>query len=61
MTRKLLFFQMWCHENFLNFRNLNYACEVRKQLVQVCERCGVAITSCQQKTDSVRRWVTFLL
>ncbi|XP_063842000.1 ATP-dependent RNA helicase DHX33-like [Scylla paramamosain] len=47
--------KMWCHENFLNFRNLMYATEVRKQLVQVCERCGVALTSCQQKTDSVRR------
>ncbi|XP_050726308.1 ATP-dependent RNA helicase DHX33-like [Eriocheir sinensis] len=47
--------KMWCHENFLNFRNLNYACEVRKQLAQVCQRCGVAIASCQQKTDSVRR------
>lgn len=47
--------KMWCHENFLNFRNLMYATEVRKQLVQVCERCGVALMSCQQKTESVRR------
>ncbi|KAG0719961.1 ATP-dependent RNA helicase DHX33 [Chionoecetes opilio] len=47
--------KMWCHENFLNFRNLTYALEVRKQLVQVCQRCGVTITSCQQNTDSVRR------
>ncbi|KAK4312289.1 hypothetical protein Pmani_016270 [Petrolisthes manimaculis] len=47
--------KMWCHENFLNFRNLTYALEVRKQLVQVCQRCGVNISSCQQNFDAVRR------
>ncbi|KAG7175520.1 ATP-dependent RNA helicase DHX33-like [Homarus americanus] len=51
------FSSMWCHENFLNYRNLSYTVEVRKQLVQVCQRCGISIVSCQQNLDSVRRCI----
>ncbi|XP_071538136.1 ATP-dependent RNA helicase DHX33 isoform X2 [Panulirus ornatus] len=47
--------KMWCHENFLNHRNLMYAAEVRKQLAQVCQRCDISSISCQQNLDSVRR------
>lgn len=47
--------KMWCHENFLNYRNLSYAVEVRKQLVQVCQRCNIPIISCQQNLEPVRR------
>ncbi|XP_066973594.1 ATP-dependent RNA helicase DHX33 [Macrobrachium rosenbergii] len=47
--------KMWCHENFLNFRNISYAVEVRKQLVQVCQRCNIPIISCQQNLEPVRR------
>ncbi|XP_045625991.1 ATP-dependent RNA helicase DHX33-like [Procambarus clarkii] len=49
--------KMWSHENFLNYRNLMYASEVRKQLVQVCQRCDIPVVSCQQNLDSVRRCI----
>ena len=56
-----LSFQMWCHENYLNFRNLSYAVEVRKQLVQLCQRCNIPIISCQQNLEPVRRWVNWMI
>lgn len=47
--------KMWCHENFLNHRNLKYALEVRKQLHQVCQRNNVTLVSCNQDMDALRR------
>ncbi|XP_053652138.1 ATP-dependent RNA helicase DHX33 [Cherax quadricarinatus] len=49
--------KVWAHENYLNHRNLMYAIAVRKQLVQVCQRCDISIVSCQQNFDSVRRCI----
>ncbi|KAK7028866.1 putative ATP-dependent RNA helicase dhx33 [Halocaridina rubra] len=50
--------KMWCHENFLNYRNLSYAVEVRRQLVQICQRCNIPVLSCQQNLEPVRRCLT---
>lgn len=43
----------WCHDNFLNIRNLNYALEVRKQLTEICERLKLEFSSCGTKFDQV--------
>lgn len=33
--------KMWCSQNWLSWRNLNYAREVRGQLLAICEQLGV--------------------
>lgn len=45
----------WCHENFLNMRNLQYASEVRSQLAELCQRCKMPLSSCNQNMDQVRK------
>ncbi|KAJ8865699.1 hypothetical protein PR048_033219 [Dryococelus australis] len=47
--------QMWCQENVLHTRNLYYASKVREQLAELCARCSIALTSCGQDTEQVRR------
>ncbi|XP_063240181.1 ATP-dependent RNA helicase DHX33 isoform X2 [Bacillus rossius redtenbacheri] len=47
--------KLWCQENLLHTRNLHYASKVREQLADLCARCGVALTSCGQDTEAVRR------
>jgi len=44
----------WCKEQFLNLRHLQFAADVRKQLVGLCHNCGVRLQS-SRDTDSVRR------
>lgn len=46
---------MWCYENFVNYRNLMYAVEVRKQLAELCERMNIPMKSCSPQTEPVRR------
>lgn len=55
MTDAFLFVQTWCFENFVNYRNLMYAVEVRKQLTELCERTNIPIKSCAPQTEPVRR------
>lgn len=43
----------WCHENCLNFRNLNYARDVRKQLSAICEQLGLELNTCEDDMDKV--------
>lgn len=43
----------WCHENFLNNRNLNYALEVRNQLKEICTRIRLEFSSCGNNFDQV--------
>lgn len=43
----------WCHDNFLNIRNLGYALEVRKQLIEICKRVNLEFSSCGNKFDQV--------
>uniref|UniRef100_A0A1B6DZY5 RNA helicase n=1 Tax=Clastoptera arizonana TaxID=38151 RepID=A0A1B6DZY5_9HEMI len=45
----------WCFENYLNPRNLEYSVEVRKQLADLCKKCGLEPTSCGQNLDVVRK------
>lgn len=43
----------WCHENYLNNRNLGYAVEVRNQLSAICARIGLEVESCGKNLDQV--------
>lgn len=45
----------WCFENFLNYRNLSYAREVRSQLAEICQRCDIPLSSCGSNMDQVRK------
>ncbi|XP_059616856.1 ATP-dependent RNA helicase DHX33 [Phlebotomus argentipes] len=47
--------KMWCFKHFLNYRNLMYAAEVRKQLQEICRRCNLEESSCGSDLDQVRR------
>lgn len=47
--------QLWCYENFLSHRSLQYATEIRKQLVALCASHDVALHSCGQDYTAVRR------
>ena len=47
--------QNWCFENYVNYRNLLYAMEVRKQLVELCERMNIPLKSCGNVTIPVRK------
>lgn len=47
--------KQWCHENFLNVRNLQYASSVRSQLADLCQRCKIPSSSCGQNMDQVRK------
>lgn len=48
----------WCHENFLNSRNLTYAVDVRKQLNDICQRLDLEFSSCGNHFDQVIETVT---
>lgn len=43
----------WCQEQFLIQRHLQFAVEVRKQLVELCHNCGVRLVS-SRDMDTVR-------
>ena len=47
--------QSWCFENYVNYRNLMYAVEVRKQLAELCQRLDIPVRSCAPQTLPVRR------
>lgn len=47
--------KQWCYENFLSFRNLSYAKDVRGQLVEICRRCELPMTSCGADVEQVRK------
>ena len=46
--------QIWCRENFVHRRNLLGALDVRRQLVELCGRMGVALTS-NSDSEALRR------
>lgn len=49
--------QQWCSENFLNFKSLHYASEVRRQLSEICDILGISTdkpTPHQPDMDQVR-------
>ncbi|XP_046467981.1 ATP-dependent RNA helicase DHX33 [Neodiprion pinetum] len=47
--------KLWCHDNFLHHRNLEYATEVRKQLAVLAERANLEKSSCGSSTESLRK------
>ncbi|XP_034951798.1 ATP-dependent RNA helicase DHX33 isoform X2 [Chelonus insularis] len=47
--------KVWCQENFLHHRNLEYATEVRSQLSRLAERANVEKSSCGADTASLRK------
>lgn len=47
--------KVWCHDNFLNIRNLTYARNVRNQLVEISSRMGLTFNSCGDNTDAIRK------
>lgn len=47
--------KVWCHENFLHHRNLEYAAEVRQQLATLAERANLEKASCGTNTEQLRK------
>ncbi|XP_066583153.1 ATP-dependent RNA helicase DHX33-like [Prorops nasuta] len=47
--------KLWCHENFLHYRNLEYGLEVRKQLAALAERANLEKASCGTNTERLRK------
>lgn len=47
--------KQWCYDNYLNYRNLAYAKEVKSQLIEICRKCDLPIVSCGSHVDQVRR------
>ncbi|XP_061390522.1 ATP-dependent RNA helicase DHX33 [Musca vetustissima] len=47
--------KLWCHDNFLNTRNLSYARDVRKQLLEIVERLDLQVNSCGNNFDQLRK------
>ncbi|KAF7384800.1 hypothetical protein HZH68_014412 [Vespula germanica] len=47
--------KVWCHENFLHHRNLEYASEVRQQLATLAERANLEKASCGTNTEQLRK------
>ncbi|XP_030382951.1 ATP-dependent RNA helicase DHX33 isoform X2 [Scaptodrosophila lebanonensis] len=47
--------KLWCHDNFLNIRNLIYARNVRCQLLEISTKLGLSFNSCGENLDSVRK------
>ena len=47
--------KVWCHENFLHHRNLEYAASVRQQLATLAERANLEKASCGTNTEQLRK------
>ncbi|XP_032666227.1 ATP-dependent RNA helicase DHX33 isoform X2 [Odontomachus brunneus] len=47
--------KVWCHENFLHYRNLQYGSEVRQQLAALAERANLESASCGTNTEQLRK------
>eukprot|EP00047_Mylnosiga_fluctuans_P021813 m.109397 g.109397 ORF g.109397 m.109397 type:complete len:706 (+) comp9039_c1_seq1:13-2130(+) len=47
----------WCGSNYLNFKSLSRAFEIRGQLVKYLQRFGAQISSCKKDVDMIRRCI----
>ncbi|CAG9863027.1 unnamed protein product [Phyllotreta striolata] len=48
--------RIWCHEHFINMRNILHAREIRNQLEQLCKKCDMgAMSSCGGDLDRLRK------
>ncbi|KAL7591840.1 hypothetical protein Lser_V15G32335 [Lactuca serriola] len=48
----------WCHKNFINYHAMKKVMEVREQLRRVAQRLGLALKSCQNDIQVLRKAVT---
>ncbi|KAJ9565848.1 hypothetical protein OSB04_001814 [Centaurea solstitialis] len=48
----------WCHKNFINYHAMKKVLEVREQLRRVAQRLGLALKSCENDMQVLRRAVT---
>lgn len=47
--------KVWCHDNYLHYRNLEYGADVRKQLAALANRANLEKTSCGSNTEALRK------
>ena len=45
----------WCKQNYINFRQMKFAVEVRKQLMELCRKEGIPVQSAADQTELVRK------
>ncbi|CAH2066533.1 unnamed protein product, partial [Iphiclides podalirius] len=45
--------KQWCKENYLNHKNLSYAQDIREQLLTICQRLNLTVTSCGSALDQL--------
>ncbi|KAJ8952268.1 hypothetical protein NQ318_007435 [Aromia moschata] len=45
----------WCHEHFINMRNILHAREVRNQLEEICKKGDLVISSCGSQMNQLRK------
>lgn len=45
--------RMWCTDNYLIPRNLSYARDIRNQLLEICERLEIPMSTCGTNVDQV--------
>lgn len=45
----------WCQQHFVHQRNMNFALEIRKQLMDLCHKLNIPIQSNVGQTDLIRR------
>ena len=45
----------FCQVHYLNLRHMQFAVEVRKQLMELCRRNDIQVQSCANHTDLVRK------
>lgn len=43
-----------CNDNYLNHRNLCYALDIRKQLLEICGRLEIPQSTCGSNLDQVK-------
>ena len=48
----------WCHENFLNYKGLVRAQEIREQLLRLLTKFNVKVKSCGGEVENIQRCVT---
>ncbi|KAK3610344.1 hypothetical protein CHS0354_029813 [Potamilus streckersoni] len=48
----------WCHENFLNYKGLKRATEIREQLIRLLKKFKIPVVSCEDDVNAIRRCIT---
>lgn len=45
----------WCHEHFINWKNILHARKIRSQLEEICKKCSLVSASCGSEMDQIRK------